>query len=140
MGMKRGTSHPPVDPEMSSSRPYLIRAIHEWILDNQLAPHLLVNTLGPAVNVPAQYVQNGKIILNISPSSVHNLELGNDSITFSARFGGVATFVSVPIAAVLAIYARENGQGMVFNEYEGGSGPGKPTADKPNKPKLKLVT
>lgn len=125
---------------MTSSRPYLIRAIYEWILDNQLAPHLLVNTLGPGVNVPAQYVQNGKVILNISPSAVHNLELGNDVITFSARFGGVATFVSVPITAVLAIYAKENGQGMVFNEYESSSGPNKPAADKPNKPKLKLVT
>ncbi|HLA75120.1 MAG TPA: ClpXP protease specificity-enhancing factor [Gammaproteobacteria bacterium] len=126
---------------MTSSRPYLIRAIHEWILDNSLAPHLLVNAVSPGVNVPTQYVQNGKVILNISPSAVHNLNLGNDKIEFSARFGGIATYVVVPIAAVLAIYARENGQGMVFNEYEGGGdSPNKPAADKASKPKLKLVT
>ncbi|MEO7558486.1 MAG: ClpXP protease specificity-enhancing factor [Gammaproteobacteria bacterium] len=124
---------------MTSSRPYLIRAIHEWILDNGLAPHLLVNALVSGVEIPAQYVQNGKIILNISPSAVHNLELGNERIEFSARFGGTAMTVSVPISAVLAIYARENGQGMVFNESEGG-GPATPAADKPSKPKLKLVT
>lgn len=127
--------------EMSSSRPYLIRAIHEWILDNGLAPHLLVNAQSAGVNVPAQYVQNGKIILNISPGAVHHLQLGNDKIEFSARFGGVATYVVVPVSAVLAIYARENGQGMVFNEQESGGTPPKPAAaDKPGKPKLKLVT
>lgn len=126
---------------MSSSRPYLIRAIYEWILDNGLAPHLLVNAQVGGVNVPSQYVQNGKIILNISPSAVHNLTLGNEKVEFSARFGGVAMYVTVPIPAVLAIYARENGQGMVFNEYEGGD-PATPASEsnKPNKPKLKLVT
>ena len=126
--------------EMTSSRPYLIRAIYEWILDNGLAPHLLVNAVGSGVVIPTQYVQNGKIILNINPSAVHNLELGNERIEFSARFSGNAMSVSVPIPAVLAIYARENGQGMVFNEYEGNGGPATPTADKPSKPKLKLVT
>jgi len=127
--------------EMTSSRPYLIRAIHEWILDNGLAPHLLVNALVSGVEIPAQYVQNGKIILNISPSAVHNLELGNDRIEFTARFSGTAMTVSVPISAVLAIYARENGQGMVFNESEGDGGrPATPDVHKPSKPKLKLVT
>lgn len=128
---------------MSSSRPYLIRAIYEWILDNRLAPHLLVNALAADVVVPVQYVQNGKIILNVSPSAVHKLVLGNERIEFNARFSGVSMNVSVPIPAVLAIYARENGQGMVFNENENSS-LARPAAekakDKPSKPKLKLVT
>ena len=131
-------SNPPLNMEMTSSRPYLIRAIHAWIVDNGLAPHLLVNVTGPEVNVPAQFVQNGKIILNTSLSAAHSLDIGNEMIEFNARFGGVATQVSIPISAVLAIYARENGQGMVFNELEGGT-PRKPNADKPGKPKLTLV-
>lgn len=126
--------------EMTSSRPYLIRAIHEWILDNGLAPHLLVNALVSGVEIPAQYVQNGKITLNISPSAVHNLNLGNDRVEFTARFSGTAMTVNVPISAVLAIYARENGQGMVFNESESDGDPAAPAAHKPGKPKLKLVT
>lgn len=125
---------------MTPSRPYLIRAIYEWILDNGMAPHLLVNAQIAGVNVPPQYVQNGKIILNVSPSAVHNLDIGNERVEFSARFGGVAMYLVVPVAAVLAIYAKENGQGMVFNDSEGGGTPPKPATDKSNRPKLKLVT
>lgn len=130
------TNAPPKGLDMTSSRPYLIRAIYEWIIDNGLAPHVLVNTLIAGVNVPMQYAQNGKIILNLSPSATHHLQMNNDKIEFNARFGGVTQIVSVPIAAVLAIYARENGQGMVFNELEGGSA--KP-AEKPSRPKLTLI-
>lgn len=132
-------NNPPISMEMTSSRPYLIRAIHTWIVDNGLAPHLLVNVTGPEVNVPAKHVQNGKIILNTSLSAAHNLEIGNELIEFNARFGGAATHVSIPISAVLAIYARENGQGMVFNELESGTAAPKSIADKPGKPKLTLV-
>ena len=101
---------------MNSSRPYLIRAIHEWILDNEMTPHLLVDIEGEGVDVPAQQGQNGKIVLNISPQAVEGLMLGNDAIGFRARFGGIATDVYVPIAAVMAVYAKENGRGMVFSE------------------------
>lgn len=133
------TSIPPTKGlDMSSSRPYLIRAIYEWIIDNGLAPHVLVNTLVADVSVPMQYAQNGKIILNLSPSATHHLQMSNDKIEFNARFGGVTQIVSVPIAAVLAIYARENGQGMVFNELEAGGSSGK-RADKPSRPKLTLI-
>jgi stringent starvation protein B len=122
---------------MTSSRPYLVRAIHEWILDNEMTPHLLVDIEGDGVDVPAQQGQNGKIVLNISPEAVEGLMLGNDAIGFRARFGGIAKDVYVPIDSVLAIYAKENGRGMVFNEDE-------PTSDdsgsKPGKrPDLKIV-
>ena len=123
---------------MTSSRPYLIRAIHEWILDNNMTPHLLVDMEGEGVDVPAQQGQNGKIVLNISPNAVEGLVLGNDAIGFSARFGGIATEVYVPVESVLAIYARENGRGMVFNEEGDDSGPG--DGPKPGKrPALKIV-
>ena len=86
---------------MTSSRPYLVRAIHEWILDNEMTPHLLVDIEGVGVEVPAQQGQNGKIVLNISPQAVEGLMLGNDAIGFRARFGGISTDVYVPVASVL---------------------------------------
>ena len=101
---------------MTSSRPYLVRALYEWILDNGLTPYLLVDATVPGAVVPRDFVQDGKIVLNISPSAVRDLELGNDQIHFNARFRGVAQDVFVPVGAVLAIYARENGHGMVFAE------------------------
>ena len=97
---------------MTRSRPYLVRAIHEWILDNDMTPHLLVDIEGEGVEVPAQQGQNGKIVLNISPQAVEGLMLGNDAIGFRARFGGISTDVYVPVEAVLAIYAKENGRGI----------------------------
>jgi stringent starvation protein B len=125
---------------MNSSRPYLIRAIHEWILDNEMTPHLLVDIDGEGVDVPAQQGQNGKIVLNISPQAVEGLMLGNDAIGFRARFGGIATDVYVPIAAVMAVYAKENGRGMVFSEDDGApdpdAGSGRKTGRKPD---LKIV-
>ena len=103
---------------MISSRPYLIRAIYDWIVDNNLTPYLLVNAEAADVTVPEQYIQDGRIILNISPKAVRGLELTNDWVMFSARFGGVSMEVSVPPQAVLAVYAKENGRGMVFSDED----------------------
>ncbi|WP_369601433.1 ClpXP protease specificity-enhancing factor [Hahella sp. SMD15-11] len=135
------------DRPMTSSRPYLIRALNEWILDNGLTPYLVVDAGCTGVDVPSDYVSAGQIVLNISPGAVRGLTLGNEWIEFSARFGGVPTAVRVPVRAVLAVYARENGQGMVF-----GAEPGfhpdpddTPPSDEPpkapgsGKPHLKVV-
>ena len=128
---------------MNSSRPYLIRAVYEWIVDNGLTPYLLVNAEGEGVVVPAQYIQQGRIVLNVAPRAVMALELGNELIEFHARFGGVETGLSVPVAAVMAIYAQENGQGMAFSEDgDGGGGDGGDdgsSPDKPKRPSLKVV-
>ena len=125
---------------MTSSRPYLVRAIHEWVLDNGFTPYLLVDTRQEGVEVPPQGIQDGKIILNISPQAVQGLVLGNDRVEFSARFSGVSHHVHVPIGAVLAIYARENGRGMVFNEDEDGPPEGpEPDSEPPKRPALKVV-
>jgi len=100
-----------------SQRPYLIRALHEWLLDSGHTPFLLVAAGAPGVNVPPRHVsKDGKIILNLSPQAVQGLELGNDTIRFSARFGGAPFTVIVPPDAVLAIYAKETGEGMMFGE------------------------
>ncbi len=99
---------------MNSSRPYLLRALYEWIVDNQCTPHLLVNSDYPQVRVPPVFASDGQIVLNVSPSAVRYLEMDNQAVSFEGRFGGVAHRLYVPCAAVLAIYARENGQGMVF--------------------------
>lgn len=128
--------------EMTSSRPYLIRSIYEWIIDNQLTPYLLVNAEAEGVIVPEQFIEDGKIILNVNPSAVEGLQLGNDDILFNARFNGQSMELFVPVNTVMAIYARENGRGMVFNdEIEGPDNPPKPPERKPekNRPGLKLV-
>jgi len=104
---------------MTSTRPYLLRAIYEWIVDNGLTPHLLVKAEHDQVMVPRQFVDNGVIVLNISPSAVRDLHLGNESIEFNARFAGQPQHVYAPIGAVQAIYARENGQGIVLGEADG---------------------
>ncbi len=127
---------------MTSSRPYLIRAIYQWIIDNGATPHLLVDASQENVDVPRKYVENNKIILNIGPMAAHGLVLGNQKIEFSARFAGVARQVVVPTQAVLAIYARENGQGMVFNEDNRAKEPGKTSPqkpEKPNRPHLRVI-
>ena len=100
--------------QMSSSRPYLIRALYEWILENDCTPYVLVNAQYPQTSVPDAFVEAGQIVLNLSPNAIRHLEMDNDRITFDGRFGGVAQQVWVPSQAVMAIYARENGQGMVF--------------------------
>jgi len=102
------------DFEMTSHRPYLLRALYEWIADNGLTPHLLVDATRPGVQVPRHAVKDGRIVLNVAQRAVAGLEMTNDTIRFSARFGGVSHGVSVPVGAVLAIYARENGQGMAL--------------------------
>lgn len=100
--------------QLTARRPYLLRAFYEWLLDNNLTPHLVVDINLPGVMVPLEYARDGQIVLNIAPRAVGNLELGNDEVRFSARFGGVPRQVSVPLMAVLAIYARENGAGTMF--------------------------
>jgi stringent starvation protein B len=97
-----------------STKPYLIRAIHEWCSDSGYTPYIAV-VADDHVNVPREFVKNGEIVLNISPLATNRLTLGNEFIEFQARFGGVAREVSVPIDKVIAIYARENGQGMAFD-------------------------
>lgn len=104
---------------MTSSRPYLIRAIYQWIVDNGLTPYILVDASDESMVIPRQYVEDGKIVLNIAPMAVRNLTLGNDEISFSARFGGQPMDVAIPVSYVLATYARENGQGMMFQDEEG---------------------
>lgn len=100
--------------QLTPRRPYLLRAFYEWLLDNQLTPHLVVDVTLPGVQVPMEYARDGQIVLNIAPRAVGNLELANDEVRFNARFGGIPRQVSVPLAAVLAIYARENGAGTMF--------------------------
>jgi stringent starvation protein B len=128
------------DPGMSSSRPYLVRAVYEWITDNSLTPYILVNAGNESAIVPVEHINNGKIVLNIAPSAVRNLDMSNDGFQFDARFGGKSMTVSAPIAAVLAIYAKENGRGMVFTEEgDGGSPPPAPTKLKTKRPNLRVV-
>lgn len=109
----------PPEATMKSSRPYLLRAIHEWIVDNGCTPFLLVNAEAPGVDVPREYIENDKIILNIGPTATQGLVLGDEEVSFQARFGGQPRPVSAPMNAVLAIYARENGQGMLFTDEAG---------------------
>jgi stringent starvation protein B len=101
---------------MTSHRPYLLRALYEWIADNGMTPHVLVDATQPGVRVPTHAVKDGRVVLNIADRAVAKLEMDNDSVRFTARFGGVSHPVVVPIPAVLAIYARETGQGMALPE------------------------
>ena len=103
---------------LTPTRPYLARAIYEWICDNNLTPYLLVDATVANAMVPTEYVQDGQIVLNVVPHAVHALHMSNDAITFSARFGGVSRDIYVPLAALLGIYARENGQGLFFDASE----------------------
>ncbi len=103
---------------MTSSRPYLIRALYEWILENKCTPYVLVDANYQGVDVPQQYVKDGQIVLNIAPTAVVDLDINNELMRFNARFSGVATDVLVPISAALGIYARENGQGMLFDHEQ----------------------
>ena len=103
---------------MKSRRPYLLRAMHEWISDSAQTPHIVVDATLQGVEVPRQYIQGGKIILNVSNHATSGLLLGNDVVRFRARFGATTYDVSVPIGAVLGIYARETGQGMIFSDAD----------------------
>ena len=122
---------------MNSSRPYLMRAIYEWIVDNGMTPYLLVNAEHPHVVVPVEHVNNGKIILNVAPEAVQELNMAGEEVSFNARFSGKPMSVSVPISAALAIYARENGRGMVFNEDDDQTP--EPSKAKPSGPQLRVV-
>lgn len=99
---------------MISNRPYMIRAMYEWMVDNQWTPHMQVDANYPGIQVPQQYAQDGVIVLNVAPSAVQGLEMKNDWFYFKARFQGIEQEVAFPPEAVLAIFARENGQGMPF--------------------------
>ena len=122
---------------MTSSRPYLLRAVHEWIADNGLTPQIVVDAQHEQVRVPTAYVRDGKIVLNVSSTAVRGLSLGNERVEFSARFGGTPFDVFVPIGAVLAIMARENGTGMSFPDAGGDRPP--PPPQPRRRPSLKVV-
>jgi len=124
------------DKIMTSCRPYLLRAIYEWIVDNELTPFILVDANAENVNVPTDHVSNGKIILNISPSAVKALDISNDQICFNARFSGQPMTVSAPMHTALAIYAKENGRGMVFTDDDN---PPEPTKNVQRQPQLRVV-
>ena len=123
---------------MTSHRPYLLRALWEWIADNGMTPHLLVDATQPGVRVPPHTIKDGKVVLNIADRAVVKLEMGNDAVSFSARFAGVSHAVVVPVAAILAIYARETGQGMALPEDMGagqqGDAPSAEAADAQDSP------
>lgn len=110
------TAEEPPIPLMTSQRPYLLRALYEWVVDNGMTPHVLVNARCAGVRVPAHTVKDGQVVLNIAERAVAKLTMDNDGLRFSARFGGVPQNVVIPIAAVIAIYARESGQGMALPE------------------------
>ncbi len=132
-------------PQMSSNRPYLLRALNEWINDNGMTPHLLVDVAHDGVQVPASVVKDGRVVLNIAPRAVAHLAMDNREVRFMARFGGVSQSVVVPVVAVMAIYAQETGQGMMLPE-DGGVLPDDPTdpapgadADAPKRSHLRVV-
>lgn len=128
---------------MTNTKPYLIRAIREWACDNSFTPQILVDATMEGVHVPTSHVKDGQIVLNISDQAVEAPELGNDHLSFSARFNGNPFRVDIPVESVLAIYARENGQGIFFREP--GSPPEptpkdvEPTEKPATRPHLKLV-
>ncbi len=128
---------------MTALRPYLIRAIYEWIVDNEMTPYILVDAERDELVIPRQYVQDGRIVLNLRPEAVVNLLMGNEELSFQARFGGTPMQISIPVDAVLAIYARETGKGMIFDEETDGdhppSGPASKPQEKAKRPTLKVV-
>jgi stringent starvation protein B len=103
---------------MTSNRPYLLRALNEWIIDNGMTPYILVDAKFPGTSVPKEFIQDGKIVLNISPAAVKDLIIDSERMTCNARFGGKSLGLQCPVAAISAIYARENGHGMIFPEED----------------------
>jgi stringent starvation protein B len=103
---------------VSAQRPYLLRAMHEWMMDNGMTPHVVVDMSSGDIDVPEENIKDGKVVLNISYAATRGLVIGNDAVTFEARFNGVPRSLYIPIDAVLGIYARESGQGMIFAEEE----------------------
>lgn len=128
---------------MTSNRPYLIRSMYDWISDNGLTPHILVDAQAKGVSVPTSAVNEGRVILNIASRAVINLDLGNEWVAFVARFGGVSQKVEVPISAILAVYAQENGQGMMFpietNKAEESPSTPEPTHPPPRNSHLRVI-
>lgn len=130
---------------MSSQKPYLLRAIYQWLLDNNCTPYLLVNTSHQDVVVPEQYVQDNRIVLNLAPDAIDGLSMENDWVSFSARFSGKAMDLFIPVIAIQAIYGKENNEGIFFPEEDHPEPPepereAKPEIKKSNgKPTLKLV-
>ncbi len=124
---------------LPSAKPYLLRGMVQWMEDNGLTPQMLVDATQPGVSVPQEHVKAGKIILNIALQATGRRDLANEHVSFSARFGGVAREVWVPIEAVLAVYARENGQGMTFPTEETDTPPSAPEPSPPERPKLRIV-
>jgi len=124
-------------------KPYLVRALHEWILENGYTPYILVDTTIEGVTVPKDYISDNKIILNAHPDAIKNWYLENDALSFSARFSGKEENIFVPINAVLATYAKENGKGMIFDEHFEDDLPPEPsdviTPTKSKRPTLKVV-
>ncbi len=126
--------------EMTSNRPYLVRAFYEWLVDNGLTPYLVVDVNVSEVVVPQQHVEGDRITLNIGPSAVRNLDLGNEYISFNARFSGKPTDVLFPVSSVLGIYAQENGSGMLFPEEEAAEIDSEPDDTPPRgRPSLKII-
>ena len=130
------------EPNKIPRRPYMLRAMHQWMTDSGLTPHVIVSVEIPGAEVPRAFVKDGKIVLNVSYSATQRLEIGNEWVEFDARFAGVIHRVRFPIPAVLGIYARETGEGMVFSAEEGGPEP--PTKPTPSeeaarRPQLKIV-
>ena len=140
---------------MTSNRPYLIRAFYEWIIDNDCTPYVVVDALCSEVSVPQDFVTDGQIVLNIAPRAITELEMDNAAVSCNTRFGGVPTSIYLPMKAIMGIYARENGQGMVFQEERSpepaqspvGVVDSNPDSDKPptspgggrKKPSLKII-
>lgn len=126
--------------EMTSNRPYLVRAFYQWLVDNSLTPYLLVDVNDSEVEVPQQFIEGDRITLNIAPSAVRNLDLGNDYISFNARFSGKPMDVLFPVSSVLGIYAQENGSGMLFPEEEASEADSEPDETPPRgRPSLKVI-
>jgi stringent starvation protein B len=130
---------------MTPSKPYLIRGLYEWLLDNEVTPHILIDTGCSGVVIPKNFAAETKLVLNLAPSAIAKLEMTNEYISFSARFGGVSEDIYCPMESILAIYARENGEGMMFNQESEKSpetdGPAakKGKSKKSNRPGLKVV-
>jgi stringent starvation protein B len=125
---------------MTPLKPYLIRAVYEWIVDNDLTPHLLVNADNNKGILPVDYIEDGKIVLNIRPQAVEALSLGNDLIEFNARFSGKPMTITASVNAIMAIYAKENGKGLVFDqENNDGDVTPPPEQPTPSKPSLRVV-
>jgi stringent starvation protein B len=125
---------------MTPLKPYLIRSIYQWIIDNNLTPYILVDAENSHAILPQQLIEDGKIILNIRPEATQGLSLGNDEIQFNARFSGKPMHIVIPIIAVMAIYAKENGKGMIFDQEGEETDKTPPPENKPpTRPALRIV-